>query len=78
MPDQQQTQRGGDAAREFVAMDDSSTEDEVVQVDVGSSERQWVSRVPVENRFQVLSGQESDTELSLARSAIAGVTEDCD
>ena len=49
--------------REFdMAMDDSSAEDVPMQVDVGSSERQWVSRVPVENRFQVLSGQESDTE----------------
>ena len=48
--------------REFdTAMDDSSAE-EPRQADVGSSERQWVPRVAVENRFQVLSGQESDTE----------------
>ena len=48
--------------REFdMAMDDSSAE-ESREADVGSSERQWVPRVPVENRFQVLSGQESDTE----------------
>ena len=48
--------------REFdMARDDSSAE-EPRQADVGSSERQRVPRVPVENRFQVLSGQESDTE----------------
>ena len=48
--------------REFdMTMDDSSAE-EPRQADVGSSERQWVPRVPVENRFQALSGQESDTE----------------
>ena len=48
--------------REFdMVMDDSSAE-EPRQADVGSNERQLVPRVPVKNRFQALSGQESDTE----------------
>ena len=58
-----QTGRTSSPAREFdMAMDDSSDEDEPTQVDLGSTEKQWVSPVPVENRFQVLSGQKSVTE----------------
>ena len=58
-----QTGRASSPAREFdMAMDDSSDEKEPTQVDLGSTEKQWVSPVPVENRFQVLSGQKSVTE----------------
>ena len=57
------TGRARSPAREFdMAMDDSSDEGKPRQADVGSSEMQWMSPVPVENRFQVLSSQESDTE----------------